>query len=376
MTSRGHLLAAYRRARRAGRSRPDTTWFDYHREAELDALRRELLAGAYRPGPYDSFEVYEPKRRLVSAAPFRDRVVHHALVGVLEPHFEPRFIHDSYACRRGKGTHAALDRAHGLVRRRRYCLATDVLRFFASVDHEVLVATLERKVRCERTLDLVRRILHGGAHVLRDQAPKVLFPGDDLLSLLSPRGIPIGNLTSQFFGNVVLDPLDHFVKEELGVAGYVRYADDVRLFADSKRTLWSWLDAIEGVLARLRLSLHPRKTRVVPCAAGVGFLGFVLRADGRRRLQGASVTRFRRRLRTNVRAVLDRRLPAESARASLRSWLAHAETAQSRGLRRQVLEEVRTACEQRKPRSSSEPATSSAGSCRTARSSPGRAVIR
>lgn len=335
----------------------------------MAVLRRDLLDGTYRPGPYRSFEVHEPKRRLVSAAPFRDRVVHHALVGVLEPVFEPRFIHDSYACRRGKGTHAALEQAARFTRRFRYCLGGDILRFFASVDHAVLLGALARKVRCGQTLELAGRILAGGAHVLREQAPQTLFPGDDLLALTRPRGIPIGNLTSQFFGNVVLDPLDHFVKDELCVKGYVRYADDFRLYADSKRTLWSWLGEIEKRLASLRLSLHPKKTWVVPCSAGVPFLGFVMYADGRRRVQGAGVRRFRERLRTNIRAYVRGEMAPEAAGASLRSWLAHTDHAHAAGLRRQILKEVRERCEQRKPPSSSGRTTSSAGSCRTAPSS-------
>jgi len=372
LTSPNHLLLAYRRARKAGRSRAATTAFSYHLEGELDSLRHDLLDGTYRPGPYRSFEVHEPKRRLVSAAPFRDRVVHHALVGVLERVFEPRFIDASYACRRGKGTHAALDRASGFARHYRYSLGADVLRYFASVDHEVLMAILARGVRCTWTLDLASRILAGGAHVLREQAPQVLFPGDDLLALTRPRGIPIGNLTSQFFGNVVLDPLDHFVKEELRVKGYVRYADDFRLFSDSKRTLWSWLGAIERRLADLRLSLHPRKTWVAPTSAGMPFLGFVLHADGRRRVQGAAVRRYRERLGKNLGALRRGELAPEAARASLRSWLAHIEHAQARGLRRQILKEVRERCTPSRPRYSSGRTTSSVGSCRTARSSPDR----
>jgi retron-type reverse transcriptase len=368
LTSRRHLLLAYRRARKAGRSRAATTAFDYHLEGELDTLRDELRDGTYRPGTYRSFEVHEPKRRLVSAAPFRDRVVHHALVGMLEPVFEPRFVHDSYACRRSKGTHTAVDRAAHFTKRFPYCLGGDILRFFASVDHEVLLAALARKLRCGQTLDLAGRILAGGAHVLREQAPQVLFPGDDLLALTRPRGIPIGNLTSQFFGNVVLDPLDHFVKEELRVKGYVRYADDFRLYADSKRALWDWLDRIEKRLAGLRLSLHPRKTWVGPCSTGVPFLGFVLYADGRRRVQRAGALRYRKRLRRNIRAYVRGEMTPEAAGASLRSWLAHADHAHAAGLRRQILKEMRERCEQKRPLCSSGRTTSSAGSCPTVQS--------
>jgi retron-type reverse transcriptase len=271
-----NLLAAYRLARKAGRDKPGPAKFDYELEAELWRLRAELSGGRYRPGPYRSFHVHEPKRRLISAAPFRDRVVHHAVVRVIEPILERRFITDSYACRKGRGTHVAVDRAHAWVRRYRYCLRADIVRFFPSVDHEVLMRTVHRVIGCRRTLELLRVILGSGAHVLRDEFPRTLFFGDDLLALLRPRGLPIGNLTSQFLANVHLDPLDHFVKETLRVRAYVRYADDFRLFAESKQELHNHRRAMERFLARLRLALHERKSQVQPCAAGVPFLGFVL----------------------------------------------------------------------------------------------------
>ncbi len=173
------LLSAYRRARRAGRTHPGATGFDFDLESNLIDLEEELLAARYRPGAYRSFFVHEPKRRLVSAAPFRDRVVHHALVGALEPLFERRFIHDSYACRRGKGTHQAVCRAHQFAGRYRFCLSTDVVRFFPSVDHELLLGTVRRVVRCRRTLALMKAILDGGKDVLRSEFPDTLFPGDD-----------------------------------------------------------------------------------------------------------------------------------------------------------------------------------------------------
>jgi len=159
------------------------------------------------------------------------------------------------------------------------------------------MGTVRRVVACRRTLALLEVILESGAHVLRREFPGTLFPGDDLTALLRPRGLPIGNLTSQFLANVHVDPLDHFVKEELRVRGYVRYADDFRLFSDSKAELHDHKRAMERFLARLRLVLHDRKTQLQPCAAGVPFLGFVLYPSGRRRLQRRCVRGFRRRLR-------------------------------------------------------------------------------
>lgn len=342
-----NLLVAYKLARKAGRSKPGPVTLDYDLENELWTLHAELVSGRYRPGPYRSFYVHEPKRRLISAAPFRDRVVHHAIVRVLEPLFESRFIADSYACRKGKGTHAAVFRAHGWVRRYRYCLRADVVRFFPSVDHGVLTRTVSRVLGCRRTLRLLSVILSGGAHVLREQFPGTLFPGDDLTALVRPRGLPIGNLTSQFLANVHLDPLDHFVKETLRARGYVRYADDFRLFADCKQELHAHRRSMERFLGELRLVLHDRKTQVQPCRSGVPFLGFVLLPNGRRKLQRGCVRRFRKRLRRLSRDLEAGRTTQEDVSTSVRSWLAHAAHANARRISQQVLSEVTFRCRRR-----------------------------
>jgi retron-type reverse transcriptase len=344
IASRENLLLAYMAARRAGRVRPAATRFEFLREEGLEQLRRELLARTYRPGPYHSFTIHEPKRRVISAAPFRDRIVHHALVRVLEPIFERRFIHDSYACRRRKGTHAAVDRAERMTASRRYVLSTDIVRFFPSVDHAVLLGVLGRVIRCRRTLDLISLILEGGADVLRSEYPGTLFPGDDLLSLLRPRGLPIGNLTSQFFANCFLDPLDHFAKEDLRVRAYVRYADDFRVFHDDPGVLREIRDRMMGFAAGLRLVFHDRKTRIAPCRIGVPFLGFVLFPDGRRRLRREGVRRFRRRLRSLADDLAHGRTTMDRVSASVRSWLAHADHAQTHRLREQILKEVTFRC--------------------------------
>ncbi|NUN51694.1 MAG: RNA-dependent DNA polymerase [Planctomycetaceae bacterium] len=324
--------------------RPETAAFNRDLEGSLLALRDELLAGTWRPGGYRSFVVVNPKRRLVSAAPFRDRVVHHAVVGALEPRFERRFIADSFACRKGKGNHSGVGRARGFTRRFRYCLCADVVRFFPSVDHGVLMKAVERVVRCPRTLALLRAILDSGREVLRSEFPGTLFPGDDLTALCRPRGLPIGNLTSQFLANVMLDPLDHFVKETLRVKGYVRYADDFRVFDDSKERLHEVRREMERFLAGLRLVLHDRKTQVVPCAGGVPFLGFVLFPEGRTRLRREGVKRFRKRLRAMAKAFAEGRTTQEAVSASVRSWLAHADHAQAERLKRQMLKEVTFPC--------------------------------
>ncbi|MFM9966555.1 MAG: reverse transcriptase domain-containing protein [Planctomycetaceae bacterium] len=336
VTAWDDLVTAYQRCRRRKRYKSDAAQFDYEWETNLVQLQRDLLDGSYRPGPYRHFHIQDPKPRKISAAPFRDRIVHHAVVAALEPIFERRFIHDSYACRRGKGTHRALDRAQSYLRNHRFFLKTDIVKFFPNVDHEVLLAVLSRSIRDERLMDLIRIIAASGEGVLADQRTPAFFPGDDLFAVLRPCGLPIGNLTSQFFANVLLDGIDHFVKEELRVPGYVRYADDLLLFADDKAQLWEIRDKLATRLAALRLKLHPDKTQVAPCSHGVGFLGFHM-TPNRRRLLRSGLRRFNRRLRLLRWRFANGMIDLRRITLSLRAWLAHTSSARNPTLMRSLL---------------------------------------
>lgn len=154
-----NLLLAYRLAAKGKRGRPAAAAFEYRLEDNLVALQRDLASGIYRPGPYTNFFIHEPKRRLISAAPFRDRVVHHALCNIIEPVFERTFVSGSFANRRGKGTHRALLRAQQLARRHPYVLQCDVQQFFPSVDHLILRDALARKIDDGLVVALIDKIL-------------------------------------------------------------------------------------------------------------------------------------------------------------------------------------------------------------------------
>ncbi|GAB4568809.1 MAG: hypothetical protein Kow0047_21870 [Anaerolineae bacterium] len=185
-----NLYLAFLKARRGKRSRPDVAAFEHSLECELVQLQDELATERYRPGPYRHFTIYESKPRRISAASFRDRVVHHALCNVIEPIWEVRFVRDSYACRPGKGTHAALDRCTAFSRRYPYVLQADIVQFFPSVDHAILRDLLRRHVACPPTLRLIDLIIASGADVHRAEYRMVWFPGDDLLAVDRPRGLP------------------------------------------------------------------------------------------------------------------------------------------------------------------------------------------
>ncbi|MEW5869483.1 MAG: reverse transcriptase domain-containing protein [Chloroflexota bacterium] len=334
-----NLLLAFHKAGRGKRGQPNVAAFEHRLEDNLFALQDELLAFTYRPGPYDHFYVHEPKRRLISAAPFRDRVVHHALCSQIEPLFERSFIADSYANRLGKGTHRALDRAQGFARRYAYVLQCDVVQFFPSIDLEILYGLLSRKLDDPGVLWLVQRILEGGANLPAGETSPVYFPGDDLFAALRPTGLPIGNLTSQFWANVYLNPLDHFIKRELRCEGrspaYLRFVDDILLFGNSKAWLWACKQAIQERLARLRLVIHPG-AQPRPVGQGFPFLGFVV-YPWRRRLKRRKGLHYQRRLRFLLAACARGDLPFEALNASLRGWVEHARHANTTGLRKAIL---------------------------------------
>ncbi len=330
-----NLLLAYQRAARGKRGQPNVAAFEHRLEDNLLKLQAELRDGSYRPGAYSSFFIHEPKRRLISAAPFRDRVVHHALCNLIEPIFERTFISDSYANRAGKGTHRAVDRCQYFARRYPFVLQCDVRQFFPSIDHAILRGLLARKINCPETLRLIDLILESGRGVLAEMYDMVYFPGDDLLAASRPRGLPIGNLTSQFWANVYLNSFDHFVKRELRCRAYLRYVDDFLLFAADKATLWGWKKALVERLARLRLVIHsaahPR-----PATEGIPFLGFIVYPESRR-LKRRNGLAFRRHFLSLLAAYRVGEIPLDYLDASVLGWINHACYANTTGLRRAVL---------------------------------------
>jgi len=323
VASFGGLRRAARRAACGKRLSSQAAAFLCDLEREVLRLQRELLEGTYRPGPYRTFAIVDPKRRTISAAPFRDRVVHHALCAAMEPTLERYAIADSYACRTGKGTLAALHRARHYTRRHAWFLKLDVRRYFESADHSVLRALLHRLFKDQRLLGLADLVIGAGA------------PG-------SPpgKGLPIGNLTSQHFANLYLGPLDHRIKETLYIPAYCRYLDDLLLFADSQEELAAaGVDVAGFCAATLKLELRHEATRLEPVMAGVPFLGFriwpgLTRFDARRKRRFCRSMRVLRRLDTD--RVMDQDALARRT-TSLVGWAAQADTMM---LRRSLLAAV------------------------------------
>jgi len=218
-------------------------------------MREQLEQGTIAIGDYNHFMVRDPKERRICAASFRERVLHHAIMNVCEPVLERYAIHDSFACRKGKGMHRAVRRAQSFCRTHDWCLKLDIAKYFDSVDHGILLGLLARRFKDARLLDLFAKLLAGYE----------TGPG---------KGLPIGNLTSQHFANYYLGLLDHEIKEHLRVPGYVRYMDDMLVWGESREELKGRLGSIRAFL-RDRLALKLKEgVQLKHAAAGVSFLGF------------------------------------------------------------------------------------------------------
>ena len=277
---------------RKGKSAKDGVLdFEYGLEKNIFQLKRELKNFSYAPQGLKVFKVNEPKPRFIQAACVRDRVVHHALVRVINPLFEPGFIYDSYACRKGKGTLNAVKRLEDFwVRESRnysrkiYFLKADIRKYFDSIDHNILLEIIRRKIDCPRTIWLIKKILKRQAVNCK------------VIKIEEGKGLPIGNLTSQLFANIYLNELDQYAKHKLKVKFYIRYVDDFIMISENRQYLASLIEPIEDFLRQnLKLDLHPVKRKISSSRSGVDFLGYFIRRYYKT-LRFGNVKRFLRRM--------------------------------------------------------------------------------
>ncbi len=331
-----NLLSAARKAQKGKRFKESTSRFNLNLEHNLIRLQQELLTQTYAPGPYTDFTVYDPKRRLISAAPYRDRVVHHALCNIIEPIFDNTFIHDSYACRKEKGTHAAVNRYTAFAGKNKYVLKCDIEKYFQSIDHEILMEMVSRKIKCPQTLWLIRGIIASR----NDTSHIRYFKTDDIFTPFNrKKGIPIGNLTSQFFANIYLNGFDHFVKSHLKCRHYIRYVDDFVAFGNDKSRLKDVKCAMEDHLENLRIGMHERKSRIYRVTDGVTFLGYRMFPD-HRLLKKDNALRMRRKMRKMAGQYLGWEISFRDVHQRVQSWTAHARHADTFKLRGRVLGSV------------------------------------
>ena len=250
------------------------------------------------------------------------------------PILERTFIADSYANRLGFGTHRALRRFTEFARSSRYVLQCDLRKYFPSIDHEILKAALRRKIKCADTLWLIDSLIDGSNE---QEAIVQYFPGDDLMTpFIRRHGLPIGNLTSQFFANVHLNGFDHFVKETLKAQKYLRYVDDFAVFSDDRDFLVEARRAIESYLAGIRLMIHPIKSQLFETQQGAAFLGFRV-LPNQIRVRTENLRRGRRRLRRLQNAHLQGKIKQQEVGQSLQSWLAHLTQGNTWYLRQKII---------------------------------------
>ncbi|MCF7878339.1 MAG: reverse transcriptase/maturase family protein [Candidatus Omnitrophica bacterium] len=299
--------------------------FNFNREKEINSLHKELSKKTYRHRRYRLFTIYEPKKRNIAAAPFRDRVVHHAVHDAIEPFIDKGFIYHSYACRKDKGTHKAVDKAQSFLRANKYCLHGDIRKYFPSIDHKILKGFIAKRIKDGDVFWLLEKIVDSAQQLTAGKAV----------------GLPIGNLTSQLFANLYLDKLDYFMKFNLKHHYYLRYMDDFLVFGNDKRTIQNIKNEIREFLQnKLNLILHEGKSQIYNTDKGVKFLGFKL-FNRYRRLSSDNLQRFKKKLKKSINSLKPGCYQeVEKFRASLRCWTAHARYANTVGLRRAMVKKL------------------------------------
>lgn len=334
-----NLELAFKKARKRKTLKPYVIKFEAKLSENLAMLHKELISKNYHPKLLNTFILRDPKTRKISVSDFRDRVVHHAICNILEPVFEPRFIYDSYANRKGKGVLAALRRFDEFKRKislngcrvkgvndanvvRGFALKADIKHYFENVDHEKLISVIGRTIRDKDVLELILKVLRN--HVCKVRG----------------KGMPLGNLTSQFFANIYLDELDQFVKHTLKARFYIRYVDDFVILHNSAKQLAEWKLAVDELLQReLLLALHPQKSRIMPFGRGVDFLGFRCFYHFRL-LRKENVRKVLRRLDNFATLLKEGKAEPAAVLESLRGWNAYATHASTYKLRRALMGKV------------------------------------
>lgn len=323
-----NLERAYKKARRCKRYRNEVLRYSRNLEENLINLQNHLIWHSYEQGIYRTFYVYEPKKRLISALPFADRVAQHAINNILEPLIDRRFYYHSYACRKEKGMHKASEVLTKWLYdetfdgKPLYAIKADIHHYFQSIDHERLKATIRRIIKDEEALALLDKIIDN--------------VGTD------GKGIPVGNLTSQLFANLYLDRLDKYLKETLHVRHYIRYMDDFVIISPDKAYLRDLLQKIEFFLAsELGLLLNP-KTTILNCKNGVDFCGYRHFTD-HKKVRKTSIRRMKRTIRAYRKGIISE----ERFAKALQSWLGHIQHADAYLLREGMLRRLEGAREER-----------------------------
>lgn len=334
--SYGNIYRNYLKCRQNKRNSKDALRFEINAERYILTLERQLQTKEYHPSRCLLFTAQKPKTREIFASPFKDRVVHHILIQELTKLWEDKFIYDSYSCREGKGTHKAVTRIQSFLKKitkngniRAYYLQLDIKDFFISIDKNILWSLIntpeispEALWLSEKTIfwDCTKDYTHCGDQGLHQIIP----PNKTLFGKENKRGLPIGNLTSQYFANIYLDKLDQYIKHTLRAKYYLRYVDDFVLLSTSQEELKEWKYKIELFLReKLRLTLHPKRQLLLPCSTGIDFLGYIVRQN---------YILVRKRVINNLRAKLKQNLTTDQLTQTFASYKGHFQWANSHRL--------------------------------------------
>jgi len=270
ITSTENLFLAWDKFKNGKRNKKDVRLFEWNLEENMFRLHRELKDKTYKHGPYHSFNIKDPKPRNIHKAQAKDRILHHAIFRILNPLFEPGFISASFSCREGYGTHKGVQYLQNALRMATqngrvscFALKCDIKKFFDTIDHDILLAILKKRIKDENTIWLLKQIISS------------FSSNYSLLGI--EKGVPIGNLTSQLFANIYMNELDIFIKQKLKVKYYLRYTDDFIILSKNKEYLKNIIPQIVSFLQdELRLKIHEEKTTIQKTSQGVDFLGYVV----------------------------------------------------------------------------------------------------
>ena len=311
-----NLHSAYKLAIRGKKHKEKNQRFMFNLENELLRLKCELAQNRYIPSAYRYFKIFIPKERIISVAAFRDRIVHHALVRVIEPVYEQLFIEDSYATRKNKGLHKAVYRAQEYSQVNQWYLKLDIRKYFDSIRHEVLNRILQRDIDDLNVCRLMQLII--ATHKSDDQ-----------------EGLPVGNLSSQFFGNVYLNEADHFIRQA-GIKHYIRYMDDMLLFSDTSEHLKEILKRLDQFLFEtLKLKIKEKSVQINYCDRGIPFLGFRIFPD-RIRVQNVNIKRMKQKIKEKEYLFKKGYISEETLNNSVQSTIAYIETGNTFKLRERI----------------------------------------
>lgn len=336
-----NLYKAYLNARKNKRFRDEVLGFTTNLEEYLFDIQKDLINHTYKVGEYREFYIYEPKKRLIMALPFRDRVIQWAIYQVINPMFSKGYITDSYACIEGRGTHQAVQRLHYWLKQvnrkqgKWYYLKLDISKYFYRIDHEVLIIMLHKKIKDKQLMRLLENIINSETSFGLE-----LGIHDPALSgRVADCGMPIGNLTSQMFANIYLNELDQYIKRELKIHYYIRYMDDMILLADDKKKLHEYKYLIDAFLQeKLKLNLN-NKTAIRPITLGIEFVGYKLWAT-HIKLRKSTSLKMKRRLNSVKKQYSKGKIQLSDVQATVNSYMGMLKYCNSYRLRNKLFEEL------------------------------------